>query len=130
MAARPQGDKIKVLLVQDNPDEVQFATSLFKVVAASVSLRVVQGDGALLSVKSEVPDLVLIDYDLDGEHALDLLKKIKRDAAHKTLPVGVIGPPLSESIDASFGMLADLYIAKPLDSDRLVLTVNWLREQR
>jgi CheY-like chemotaxis protein len=43
----------------------------------------------------------------------------------RDIPVGVLGPCSEEAIDESFEHSADVYIAKPLDPQRLLMTMNW-----
>ncbi len=60
---------------------------------------------------------------------IDLLTAIKQDQNLKNIPIAVLGPFSEEAIDESFEHAADVYIAKPLDPQRLIMTVNWAQGQ-
>ncbi|HEY3196528.1 MAG TPA: response regulator [Nitrospirales bacterium] len=116
-------------LVEDNLDELRTAGMAIAEADFPINLRVAQ-DGetmALLRREGEFqdvprPDLILLDLHLS---AIDLLREIKENEDFKDIPIAVLGPCSEQAIDESFEHAADLYIAKPLDSQRLIMTVNW-----
>ena len=118
-------------LVEDNLDELRTAGMAIAEADLPINLRVTQ-DGetmALLRQEGEFqdvprPDLILLDLHLRSS-AIDLLREIKEDEDLKNIPVAVLGPCSEQAIDESFEHAADLYIAKPLDPQRLIMTVNW-----
>ena len=118
-------------LVEDNLDELRTAGMAIAEADLPINLRVTQ-DGetmALLRQEGEFqdvprPDLILLDLHLRSS-AIDLLREIKEDEDLKNIPVAVLGPCSERAIDESFEHAADLYIAKPLDPHRLIMTVNW-----
>ena len=124
----------ELLLVEDNLDELETAeTALARanlpinlhVAQAGETLALLRGKGAFHDVPR--PDLILLDLPLQSSSTLDLLTEIKHDAALNNIPVAVLGPCSEEAIDESFEHAADVYIAKPLDPQRLIMTVNWVQ---
>ena len=118
-------------LVEDNLDELQTAGMAIAEADFPINLRVAKDEEmmALLRQEGEFqdvprPDLILLDLHLRIS-AIDLLKEIKQNDDFKDIPVAVLGPCSEHAIDESFEHAADLYIAKPLDSQRLIMTVNW-----
>jgi response regulator RpfG family c-di-GMP phosphodiesterase len=117
-------------LVEDNLDELRTAGRAIAEADLPINLRVTQDETlALLRQAVEFqdvprPDLILLDLHL-GSSAIDLLREIKEDEELKNIPVAVLGPCSEQAIDESFEHAADLYIAKPLDTQRLLMTVNW-----
>jgi two-component system, chemotaxis family, response regulator Rcp1 len=121
-----------LLLVEDNPEEIDVTTDLCSQAPVPVRLHVSQDGETLALLRQEAPyqntprpNLILLDLNLQIGDAMDLLAEIKRDKELQTIPVAVLGPQSEDAIDASFEHSADLYLTKPLDAQRLVMTVNW-----
>jgi len=121
----------ELLLVEDNLEELRAAGTALAEAEFPINLRVSQ-DGATMALLRQEgefqdvprPDLILLDLHLRIS-AIDLLREIKEDEDLKNIPVAVLGPCSEQAIDESFEHAADLYIAKPLDPQRLIMTVNW-----
>ena len=124
----------ELLLVEENPEDLQTTGTVLAQTKLPINLRIAQ-DGetlALLRREGEFqdaprPDLILLDLHLLITSAIDLLTQIKQDDELKNIPIAVLGPCSEEAIDESFEHAADLYIAKPLDPQRLIMTVNWVQ---
>ena len=121
----------EVLLVDDNRDELQNTEATLAEANLPINLRIAKAGETLALLRQEGdflgtprPNLILLDFDLQI-NALDLLRKIKHDEDLRDIPVGVLGPCSEEAIDESFEHSADVYIAKPLDPQRLMMTMNW-----
>ena len=118
-------------LVEDNLDELRTAGMAIAEADLPINLRVTQDGETMALLRREGkfqdvprPDLILLDLHLESS-AIDLLREIKEDEDLKNIPVAVLGPCSEQAIDESFEHAADLYIAKPLDPQRLIMTVNW-----
>ena len=119
----------KLLLVQDNQADVEHTVRVFNTAPVNATLMVTDGQELLSSISSdpgEQPNMILLDGDLHRGDAVDLLDKLKDDAFFKTIPIAVLGAETEGDIEATFSHSADLFIAKPLDTERLLLTLNWL----
>ena len=121
----------EVLLVEDTREELDPAEATLAQANLPINLRTAKGGDTLarLHQKGDFhaaprPNLILLDFHLQI-NALDLLTKIKHDEDLCDIPVGVLGPCSEEAIDESFEHSADVYIAKPLDPERLIMTMNW-----
>ena len=121
----------EVLLIEDNRDEFETAKATLAEANLPITLRTAKASEALALLHQEGdfhgaprPNLILLDFHLQI-NALDLLRKIKHDEDLRDIPVGVLGPCSEEAIDESFEHSADVYIAKPLDPQRLMMTMNW-----
>ena len=121
----------EVLLVDDNRDELDTAEATLAEANLPINLRIAKADETLALLRQEGdfhgtprPHLILLDFHLQI-NALDLLRKIKHDQDLRDIPVGVLGPCSEQAIDESFEHSADVYIAKPLDPQRLMMTMNW-----
>jgi two-component system, chemotaxis family, response regulator Rcp1 len=117
---------IEILLIQDDPDEVRLTMETVDQTGLPINLRVLRNDLELAGLRGrERPDLILLELNLQMRSAEDILTRIKQDNELKDIPLAIIGPPSEEAIDACFEDAADVYIAKPLDPQRLIMTVNW-----
>jgi chemotaxis family two-component system response regulator Rcp1 len=121
----------EVLLVEDTSNELETAEATLAPANLPINLRTAKGADTLARLHQEGdfhaaprPNLILLDFHLQI-NALDLLTKIKHDEDLRDIPVGVLGPSSEEAIDESFEHSADVYIAKPLDLQRLMMTMNW-----
>jgi chemotaxis family two-component system response regulator Rcp1 len=124
----------ELLLVEENPEDLQTAGTVLAQSNLPINLRVAQDGETLALLRREGkfqdvprPDLILLDLHLQMSSAFDLLTQIKQDEDLKNIPIAVLGPCSEEAIDESFEHAADLYIAKPLDPQRLIMTVNWVK---
>jgi two-component system, chemotaxis family, response regulator Rcp1 len=126
----------EILLVEENPEELERAGTALTEANIPINLRVTKGAQTLALLRREGefhdasrPDLILLDLPLPMKSGIDLLAAIKEDQNLKNIPVAVLGPFSEEAIDESFEHAADVYIAKPLDPQRLIMTVNWAQGQ-
>jgi two-component system OmpR family response regulator/two-component system response regulator QseB len=109
---------MKVLLVED--DET-LASGLLKTLRAKdfVVNHVANGKNAIHSVKTETPDMLILDIGLPDISGLDVMKAVR--AEYKTLPVLML--TARDSVEAKVLGLeagADDYLTKPFDVDELV----------
>ncbi len=126
----------EILLVDEDPKELDTAGAALAEANIPVNLRVADGTKTLALLRREGefhdaprPDLILLDLPVRIDSAIDLLTAIKQDQNLKDIPIAVLGPFSEEAIDESFEHAADVYIAKPLDPQRLIMTINWAQGQ-
>jgi chemotaxis family two-component system response regulator Rcp1 len=116
-----------ILLVEDNPADVQLAREAMKQSSIPHSLKVVgNGEEAmsyLLSRDSdaglEPPDIIMLDLNLPGKGGIEVLKDIKANPDLKHIPVIVLTISNEEqNIESAYAVHANCYITKPVDFDR------------
>jgi CheY-like chemotaxis protein len=74
------------------------------------------GEEALAELPTARPALVLLDLNLPGIQGLEVLTKLKADAALRPVPIIVLsGSDRQEEIDAAYEAGANAYLTKPLD---------------
>ncbi|MFP5414256.1 MAG: response regulator [Gammaproteobacteria bacterium] len=80
--------------------------------------HVARGDHALLAVRTDPPDLMILDLGLPDMDGLDVLRQLR--STNRTLPVLILTArdTTSEKI-AGLDLGADDYLAKPFDIDEL-----------
>jgi len=117
----------KIMVVDDEPD----ITFIVKETLTREGYDVIvanNGKDALEKIKSEDPDLVLLDVMMPELDGWETCKKIKADDNTKDTMVTMLTVK-SEDEDKVKSLdyaLADWHINKPIDRKKLVKTVKWL----
>jgi two-component system response regulator len=129
---------IEILLVEDNPDDVELTLRAFK--KNNIANRIVvvhDGEQALNFLygrgeysnryKSQLPKVVLLDLKLPKKDGLEVLKCMKNDERLRLIPVVVLTSSREEQdIAKSYHLGVNSYIVKPVDFDQFVKTVQQL----
>jgi chemotaxis family two-component system response regulator Rcp1 len=128
---------IEILLVEDNPGDVELTQIAFREAMVPNPLRVVtDGVQAMAYLRQERPfeqairpGLILLDLNLPRMDGREILQTVKSDPLLKRIPVCVMSTSSEES-DAlqSYDLHANSYIPKPLTIAALIETVLLLRE--
>ena len=120
-------EKKRILVVDDDHitrDLICFKLqeSGFEVASASQCLE------ALVSMKENKPDLVLLDIMMPGLSGLEVLNLIRADNLTIDLPVIIISQADSSSmVNAAEKLGADGYLAKPFEMDMLIDKIKTIR---
>ncbi len=125
-----------ILLVEDNPDDVELTRIAFAEAGSPYQLTVV-GDGAqaldYLFARgryadrdpNDLPSLVLLDLNLPKLDGREVLQVIRNNPATKTLPVVVLTTSAEPyDVDRVYDLGANSYIQKPVEFDRFVEVVR------
>lgn len=107
----------KILVVDDEHDIRDFVQSFFKERGYAV-LTAASGEDALIVIKAEKPDLVLLDIKMQGMDGIAALKHI-RDIDKTVKVVMVTALEEQERMDEACRLGACEYITKPLVLDNL-----------
>ena len=81
-------DIIKVLLVEDDPEQLYLFQQVFNV-KGLLTIPATNIAEALKMVSLDRPDIVLLDIILWHENGLDIMEKLKKDSSTKDIPVFV-----------------------------------------
>jgi DNA-binding response OmpR family regulator len=107
----------KILIVDDEREILGMLTDHLEDEGYAVS-QAIDGEQALESVRSEPPDLVLLDITMPGFNGLEVLRRLRRD--HPRIPVVMITGIEDEALARStLTMGAFDYLQKPFDPYRL-----------
>jgi len=129
---------VEILLVEDNPNDVELtlralkknnlANSIHVVTDGAEALEYLFATGKYSSRDIRLtPKLVILDLKLPKVGGLEILKKIKADDRTKTVPVVILTSSKEESdVIASYKLGANSFIVKPVDFEKFVLTVKEL----
>ena len=122
-----------ILLVEDNPDDVELTLRALK--ASNVANRVmVARDGVealdlLLTAGKlpRVPELVLLDLKLPRLDGLEVLRRMRADARTRLLPVVVLTSSTEEEdMVKSYSLGANSYVRKPVNFAEFANAVHQL----
>ncbi len=121
-----------VLLVEDNPDDLELTLHAFGKSGLINTMQVVR-DGAealdYLFGKGEfigrdvldVPLLILLDLKLPKVSGIEVLRRIRADPRIRTIPVVVLTSSREErDITETYGLGVNSYIVKPVSFDEFV----------
>src|SRR5690606_39226916 len=112
-----------ILLVEDNPDDVELTRLAFA--EAKIANRlVVVGAGAGRD-PAERPSTVLLDLNLPKVDGREVLQAIRGDERTRTLPVVVLTTSTEPfDVEASYALGVNSYIQKPVDFEQFVWAVK------
>lgn len=131
-------DEIEILLVEDNPADVELTLRALK--KNNIANRIVvvgDGEDALdfifargkysnRSIES-IPKLILLDLKLPKIGGIEVLSQLKGNPKTKMIPVVVLTSSREEKdIVESYKLGVNSYIVKPVDFDKFVKSVKEL----
>ncbi|KAF0135402.1 MAG: response regulator with CheY-like receiver domain and winged-helix DNA-binding domain [Xanthobacteraceae bacterium] len=105
----------KLLIVDDDPNEVLFLRNAFDGTASPIDIRHADcGEAALAEIPVFHPDLVLLDLNMPGMDGYDVLGRIRADTATQGLPTLIFSSSeRQEDVDRSYRSHANAYVVKP-----------------
>jgi len=124
-----------ILLVEDNPDDVELTLLAFKKNNFANEIKVVEdgeeainfllGENDQSVVKFGYPELILLDLKLPKINGHEVLKEIKSDKRTKRIPVVILtSSQEEEDIVKGYDLGANSYVRKPVDYQDFVSVVN------
>jgi CheY-like chemotaxis protein len=134
---KEQGKKIEILLVEDNPGDVELVREALGEGKINNQLHVAaDGVQAMQYLKGEgshsgaaCPDLVLLDLNLPKKNGREVLQEIKSDPELKFIPVVVLtSSKAEEDILKSYNLHANCYVTKPVDLDQFLRVVRSIED--
>ena len=114
----------KILIVDDEPFNLDLLEQELEDQNYTIE-RANDGAEALEKVSSFLPDLILLDYMMPKMNGLEVLRRLREDASHKSIPVILLTAKATQEdkvrgLDAG----ADDYVIKPFDSFELLARVR------
>ncbi|HEY8024764.1 MAG TPA: response regulator [Burkholderiaceae bacterium] len=113
----------KILVVDDSPTERYFLTDILIKNGFSVSTAE-NGEEALLKIKADKPQLILMDIVMPGQNGFQITRAITRDPDTQDVPV-IICTSKGQETDRIWGLRqgARDYIVKPVDPQELLAKI-------
>jgi twitching motility two-component system response regulator PilH len=113
----------KILVVDDSPTERYFLTDILVKNGFSVSTAE-NGEEALLKVKADKPQLILMDVVMPGQNGFQITRAISRDPDTQDVPI-IICTSKGQETDRIWGLRqgARDYVVKPVDPQELLAKI-------
>jgi DNA-binding response OmpR family regulator len=118
---------IRVLITEDEPNIVESLTFILQRAGYEVS-AVLDGEAAVQRLRSDPPDIMILDIMLPKMNGFEVLKLIKTDPALKSLPVVILtakGQAHDRQLAEQIG--ADAFVTKPFSNRDLIQQIGLLR---
>lgn len=110
----------RVLIVDDDLDIVETLKKRLIKEQYEVSTAF-DGEEALLKVKEDNPDIIILDLMLPKINGFEVLKEIREKHRDKWRPVIIISAKNElESVKQCYDLEADHYLTKPCDMDKVL----------
>ena len=131
-------EPVEILLVEDNPDDVDLALHALKKNKVSNRVQVVRdGEEALdfifgkasssTAPSEQRPKMVLLDLKLPKVDGLEVLRRLKSDPRTRSIPVIILTSSSEErDIVKSYDLGVNSYIVKPVDFEQFSEAVQQL----
>ena len=126
----------EILLVEDNPDDIELTRIAFEEAGVANLLRVVNDGAEALDYlyargkhadrdPAALPSLVLLDLNLPKVDGREVLQAIRANEATHALPVVVMTTSAEPfDLDATYALGVNSYIRKPVDFEQFVGAVK------
>ena len=124
-------DTRRILCIEDEPEMIDLIRLILERKGFEV-LGAVGGQEGLEAVRSEKPDLVLLDLMMPDVDGWEVYRQMKADAAIKDIPVVVVTAK-AQSIDKVLGLhiaKVDDYVTKPFGPGDLLEAVDRVFEKQ
>lgn len=133
-----EASQIEILLVEDNPDDVELTLHALQEQNLSNRIEVVRDGAEALDFmfcagayagRSNInqPKLILLDLKLPKVSGLEVLKRIKSDARTSSVPVVVVSSSAEDrDIKQCYRLGVNSYIVKPVDFPQFSAAVRQL----
>ncbi len=127
-----------ILLVEDNPDDMELTLRAFKKNGIQMDVEVVRDgvealdflfarDAYIERDNSLSPELILLDLKLPRLNGFEVLKEMRNHALTNMIPVVVLTTSSEEKdVCKSYAMGANSYIRKPVDFDQFMDVIKQL----
>jgi CheY-like chemotaxis protein/DNA-binding XRE family transcriptional regulator len=119
-----------ILLVEDDPKDVEFTMVAFKTARLANHVEVVRDGAAALDIllgsagrrkagQRPLPQVVLLDLQLPKVHGLEVLRRLRAESSLERLPIVVLTASRSDrDLQEAMRLGANAYLIKPVDFAR------------
>ncbi len=120
----------RVLLVEDNPDDLELARLAFERGRFARSVDVARDGAEALDHlfgpgAADPPQVVLLDIKLPLVDGIDVLRRVKADPRTRHIPVVMLTSSAQDrDLHACYELGANSYIVKPVDMEQFMSAVN------
>ena len=117
----------KVLVVEDNPQQLELLLAYMEELPAVAVATALNGADALAAVEADRPDLILLDVMIPKISGFEVCRRLKADPATQDIPI-IMVTALNEIADHEKGIESgcDDFLSKPVNRIELVTRVKSL----
>ncbi|HBU69335.1 MAG TPA: two-component system response regulator [Elusimicrobia bacterium] len=122
---------VEILLVEDNPQDVELTLRAFKKNNLSNRIHVAKDGAEALdfifsnNTNNKILKFIMLDLKLPKISGIDVLRRIKSDESTKTIPVVILTSSKEEfDITECYKYGANSYIVKPVDFAKFTQAVS------
>ncbi len=113
----------RILIVDDNATNLKLVAYLMKANGYVVDTAL-EADAAVLAIRANHPDVILMDLQLPGIDGLELTRRLKADADTRDIViVAVTAYAMKGDQDKALAAGCDDYVTKPIDTRALPETI-------
>jgi twitching motility two-component system response regulator PilH len=114
----------KILIIDDSPTDVRVFTTMLEGAGFDVA-AVGTAEEGIERVRSDLPDLVIMDVIMPGMNGFQATRTLTRDPATATVPIVMITTKSMET-DRVWGLRqgARAFITKPVNEKDLLMCIN------
>lgn len=133
MMSSEAGPLIEILMVEDNPGDVELAREALTEASMRKNLTVVEDGEQGLSLlrregrfeNAQRPDLILLDLNLPTIDGREVLAEIKSDPDLRRIPVVILTSSQDENdVSQTYDLHANAYVVKPVDLDKYMQVIK------
>jgi two-component system OmpR family response regulator len=122
---RPAGQKIPVLVIEDDPDILKLLQIFLKLEGFETRIASNRSEIVAAFRAPPLPELVLLDIRLPDINGFDVLARMRQHPAMKTLPVIMLTAEATrEAVLKGLVGGADGFVTKPFQIDRMIKAVK------
>lgn len=125
------GKTIEILLVEDNPADVELTRAALREGKVNNNLSVIlQGNDVMPYLCGQLPDttrpdLILLDLNLPGKDGREVLSEMRADPELADIPVVILTTSDADAdIMGAYQLNASAYITKPVDFDQFIAAIQ------
>lgn len=124
-----KANKSSLLIIEDNPDLIEYLQSLLE---GRYNLLVARnGEEGITTAFEKIPDLILSDVMMPGKDGFEVCSTLKQDERTSHIPIVLLTAKTSvESRIQGLERGADAYLAKPFNQKELFVRLEKLAELR
>ena len=117
-------ERYNLLLVDDDPEILTLLQAKFKDEPFDI-FTAAEGASALSQIRTQKPDLIVLDVRMPGLSGLEICRFLKADKKTRDIPI-IILSARSDEIDRVLGLEfgADDYVTKPFSPQELILRIH------
>ena len=132
-SSKVEGNNKQILLIEDNEDDVELTKESLSLTKVNAELQTVSDLIAAKKflakalVESSLPDMILLDLNLNGNNGMAILSHIKKDVRLKHIPVIVLTTSQRpQDVLEAYSQGASCFIRKPLQFQNFLELVQKL----